>query len=317
MKIVLIGAGSRSFGRGQVIDLLVAPELRGRGVSLVLVDTDEGSLATMTAFAKRVNEHVGAGFTIGAESDRRKALPGADFVLTAVARRRNELWEQDYRVPVACGFHHVLGENGGPGALFHALRSFNLMVPIAEDVAKYCPGAWLFNFTNPEARVLHAILHLTKAKAAGFCHGVFTALETIEEYSGRPREELEIVSAGINHFYAVVRAVDMKTGADILPAMIARAKAEPNPHRALYRKIAEVYDVFTFPSDDHIGEYVSWGDEYQGAGMDTRSRIARGPGCRRGVHRVDVRGYRVRKGAARSGGRCIRAENSPCRSSAI
>ena len=38
MRIVLIGAGSRSFGLGQVVDVLRCAELRGRDVTLALVD---------------------------------------------------------------------------------------------------------------------------------------------------------------------------------------------------------------------------------------------------------------------------------------
>ena len=38
MKIVIIGAGSRDFGRGQVVDILSSPTLGSAGGSLVLVD---------------------------------------------------------------------------------------------------------------------------------------------------------------------------------------------------------------------------------------------------------------------------------------
>ena len=54
MKIVLIGAGSASFGRGQIVDVLTSAELRGRGASLALVDEDEAALGRMTRFADRV-----------------------------------------------------------------------------------------------------------------------------------------------------------------------------------------------------------------------------------------------------------------------
>ena len=53
----------------------------------------------------------------------------------------------------------------------------------------------LLNFTNPEARVLHAICHLTHVRAAGICHGVFTGLRSVSHYLNKPVEELDIVSA--------------------------------------------------------------------------------------------------------------------------
>lgn len=84
-------------------------------------------------------------------------------------------------MPAAYGIKHVLGENGGPGAVFHTMRSLGLVVPICQDVERLCPDALVLNFTNPEARVLHAMLHLTRVKAVGLCHGVFW----LEEYAAK------------------------------------------------------------------------------------------------------------------------------------
>ena len=263
MKMVVIGAGSQSFGRGQIADALRAPELKGRGVTLALVDEDPAALQTMTSLAERIKQHVGTDITIEAATDRTDLLGGADYVITAVARRRWELWEQDFRIPLAYGMRHCLGENGGPGALFHALRSFELIVPICRDIERLCPDALLLNFTNPEARVLHAVLHLTKVRAVGLCHGVHEALERICRYLGRPLEELDVVSAGMNHFFCILRAVDRTTGQDRLADLVERARSD-DLAPPLFRRMAEVFGVFTFPSDDHIGEYLPFGAEFTG-----------------------------------------------------
>src|SRR5574340_254707 len=103
--------------------------------------------------------------------DRREALAGASYVITSVAIKRYPLWEQDFRIPLAYGFKHALGENGGPGALFHALRNSELMIPICRDIEKLCPEALLLNFTNPESRIIRAVADLTKVRAVGLCHG--------------------------------------------------------------------------------------------------------------------------------------------------
>lgn len=263
MKIVLIGAGSNSFGRGQIADLLQAPELRGRRGELVLVDENAVALDRMFNLAERIKAYAGADFVITATTDRSAALPGASFVIAAVARCRYQLWEQDFRVPMAHGVRHVLGENGGPGALFHALRSLHLMIPICRDIERLCPEALLLNFTNPEARVLHAILHLTSVRAVGICHGVQRAEKTLSGYLGKPISELDITSAGMNHFYCILQVKDVATGADLLPAALAKACADKHA-QPLFRKMAQVFGVFTFPSDDHTGEYLVWGSEYHG-----------------------------------------------------
>ncbi|RKY58592.1 MAG: hypothetical protein DRP95_05800, partial [Candidatus Latescibacterota bacterium] len=47
VKVVLIGAGSASFGRGAIADLLASEELEQLGLEMVLVDVDEGALERM------------------------------------------------------------------------------------------------------------------------------------------------------------------------------------------------------------------------------------------------------------------------------
>jgi len=185
--------------------------------------------------------------------------------MTAVARKRWELWEQDFRVPLSYGVRHVLGENGGPGAAFHALRSFELIVPICRDIERLAPDALLLNFTNPEARVLHAICHLTRVRAVGLCHGVFSAVELLARLLERPREQLEVVSAGINHFYCVLKVTDRNTGRPLLPTAMEKLLAgDPAEVPPMFRKLAEIFGVFGFPSDDHVGEYLAFAGEQAG-----------------------------------------------------
>jgi alpha-galactosidase len=264
-KIVLIGAGSRCFGLCQVVDILRSEELTGRNFTFTLVDQDKTALDLMTKIAHRVKEHTKSDIAIESTTDRRQALKNATYVVTSVARKRMALWEQDFRVPLAYGFNHCLGENGGPGAIFHALRSFELIIPICRDIEEICPNAFLLNFTNPEARVLNAICHLTKVKAAGICHGVFGAINLICKTLGRPAEELQIISAGMNHFFCVLKIIDKKTGKDLFSDMLTKLRDDPSVKLPpLVRKIVEIFGIITYPSDDHIGEYLSFGSEFGG-----------------------------------------------------
>jgi alpha-galactosidase len=275
MKIVVIGAGSLSFGRGMIVDLLRAEALHGRKVDIWLVDVNEGGLVRMHRFAEHVKAHVGSDASLHATTDRVEALPGAAFVLTAVSTHRYELWEQDYRIPWSHGFRQALGENGGPGALFHSLRSMELMIPICRDIEQFCPDALLLNYTNPEARVLDAILHLTKVKAAGLCHGVFSAIGFIAAYLNIPTEAFEVTSAGMNHFYVVLRAIEKASGKDLLPGLLERVRVDPSFPPSVWKTFIDVYGWLTYKSDDHIGEYVSYGAEFAGAkwpyGLESRS----------------------------------------------
>ncbi|MBN1641390.1 MAG: alpha-glucosidase/alpha-galactosidase [Anaerolineae bacterium] len=264
MKTVVIGAGSMSFGRGMIVDLLRSEGLYGSGMDLCLVDVDEQALEQMYRFALLVRDHVGSDALVTRTTDRTEALPGASYVLTAVAVHRYALWEQDFRVPLSHGFRHPLGENGGPGALFHALRSLKLIMPICADVERLCPDALLLNYTNPEARVLDAILRLTQVRAVGLCHGVFSAIGFISAYLGVPVERLEVTSAGMNHFYAILSAIDLETGDDLLPGLLARVRADDSFPPSLWKKFIDHFGWLTYKSDDHIGEYVPYGAEFTG-----------------------------------------------------
>ncbi len=263
LKIVVIGAGSNSFGRGAIADALGCEDLWPLDCTLSLVDIDEQALTWMYGIAELLKDHYGSPMAIERTTDRTEALPGADYVIMAVTVRRYPLWEQDYRVPAALGFRHVLGENGGPGALFHALRNFEIVVPICEDVARLCPNARVLNFTNPEGRIVMAIDRLTGAKCVGLCHGCFACFRETAKILGRPREELELVTGGLNHFFWLLKVADRETGEDLYPELRRRILSDSDVKvPPLVRKMVEVFDHFTYPSDDHIGEYLGWAHEF-------------------------------------------------------
>lgn len=261
VKIVLIGAGSASFGRGTVADIMACEDLKDHDCTVVLVDIDEKALNQMAGLAELIRDHYKSSVKIEKTFDRAEALPDADYVIISVTQKRYELWEQDFRVPLAYGFRHVLGENGGPGALFHALRNYGIVLPICRDIEKLCPDALVLNFTNPESRILMAMTHLTKVKAVGLCHGVLEARRSAAQLLGKELDELNIVTGGLNHFFWLLKVEDAHTGEDLCPLLRQRAQELCPP---LVQKMVEVFDYFTYPSDDHIGEYLSFAHEFTG-----------------------------------------------------
>ncbi|HUU68666.1 MAG TPA: alpha-glucosidase/alpha-galactosidase [Planctomycetota bacterium] len=279
VRIVVIGAASRSFGPRLISDIVLEKDLpAARAVEVVLVDLDAERLAQMLRLAERCARFAGAPVRFSAATDREMALHGADFVLVSVAVKRMELWEQDFRIPLSLGMKHCLGENGGPGAIFHALRNFELVMPICRDVERICPDAWLLNFTNPEARILTVILTLTRVKAIGLCHGFHDAQQPIARILGRPLDELDIRTAGVNHFFTVYRLADRRTGQDLLPELAAKIEAELHCLHPLTRFVWETFGVLGMNSDDHIGEYIAYAHEFTGLRWpygQERRRVAR------------------------------------------
>ena len=265
LRVVAIGVAS-GFGRGTIAEVLGAPEFSGFNCTLVLVDVNAAALERMYRFALMLKAHFKSLVNVEMTTDRRAALKGADYVITSVAIQRYPLWEQDFRVPLAYGFKHVLGENGGPGAMFHAMRNYELMLPIAKDIEKICPNALLLNYTNPESRIIMAVSKLTKIKTVGLCHGVMGSREGVSNILKKPLASLDIVTGGINHFFWVTKIADRKTGKDLYPKLRERVLRDPECPNAppLVRKMVEVFGCYTYPSDDHIGEYLSFAYEFTG-----------------------------------------------------
>ena len=275
VKIVAIGAAS-IFGRGILADVFGSPEFNELDATLVLVDINPEALDRIHKLGVLIKEHFGSKVKLETTTDRLAVLPGADYVITSVAILRYELWEQDFRVPLAFGFKHVLGENGGPGAIFHSLRNYELVIPIARDMERLCPDALLLNFTNPEPKIVKAVCDMTSIKCIGLCHGVLSSREGVSEILGRPMDELEIIAGGLNHFFWVTRIADRKTGKDLYPALRKRILEDPKCPQAppLVKKMVEIFGLYTYPSDDHIGEYLQFATESTGVlweyGVETK-----------------------------------------------
>src|SRR5262245_9473890 len=92
-KLVLVGAGSASFTRGLVADLILAPDLGPW--QLGLVDPNPQALETATGLAQRMVAARTADITIEASCDREDVLPAADVVVMTVGVGGRRAWELD------------------------------------------------------------------------------------------------------------------------------------------------------------------------------------------------------------------------------
>ena len=77
--IVVIGAGSASFGLSTLGAILRKPELKGS--DLRLIDINEDGLNTITKLAEKANKEWSAGFTIKSSTSRDELLKGANFII--------------------------------------------------------------------------------------------------------------------------------------------------------------------------------------------------------------------------------------------
>lgn len=258
-KIVIIGAGSAIFGLSMLKDAFSTKQLWGS--ELVLVDIDSAALKKMTMAAHRINDKLQAGYQITSATDRLQALPNADYVIVSIAIDRVKMWKKDFSIPQKYGIKHVLGENVGPGAVFHTMRNLPIILDICTDIENICPKAILINFTNPESRLCIAINKYTKVKAIGLCHQIKAGIEIVSTITNIEAKHLDVKAWGINHFTWMVDIRDQRTGEDLYP-LFREQEAQYDPsYEKLSRFIFHHYGLFPTSGDGHLGEFFPYAHE--------------------------------------------------------
>jgi len=231
-KIVLVGAGSATFGLKMLRDIVLTPGLRGS--KLALVDVNEEALANIAGIAERVVKERGFPLEIQSYTDRNQALIDADYVLLSVARDKDRLWKLDYTIPIKHGLKQTVGENGGVGGVFHTLRSVWLTMEIVKDVERLAPNAWILNLTNPMRAIGMAVDHYSKLRCVGLCTGILEQRRRLGEFLGIPTEEMDFLASGLNHFTWIHNMTRAGTGEDLYPLLREKlAGAPPDDQRQL------------------------------------------------------------------------------------
>ncbi|MBD2872488.1 family 4 glycosyl hydrolase [Paenibacillus arenilitoris] len=221
MNIVVIGGGSFVFAHTVVEDVIVKHRLDNTS-KLILVDLNEEAALAMAAAGRTVAKALGVTVQIEATVDREQALVGADYVIVSASPQGARRWQMDYDILVELGMPDQARECGGVGGLLNSFRSITLLMDICRDMERLCPNAMLLDVTNPMPRVVTAIERFTAIKSAGFCNIAYRGPDGyafLPSLIGKRPEEVEIVTAGLNHFAWVVSVKDRKSGEECLPLL--------------------------------------------------------------------------------------------------
>lgn len=266
VKIVMIGAGSCCFCPVSLADILLSDRLFTLPIEICLMDIDGHALSVSHEYAKKALEVSKRKAKLSATTDLDEALTGADFVISAIEVDRYHYWSMDFHIPRRYGFRQVYGENGGPGGMFHALRNLGPTLHIAHRMEELCPEAWLINYTNPEAKLVEAVLKLTIIRAVGVCHGFDMGVDQVAKILGRKPEELEVVGYGLNHFGWLQSIKDKATGEDLYPEFKEKEREghwlSSWDEIALSRMMLRTYGLYPYPGTNHVGEYIAWSDDF-------------------------------------------------------
>ncbi|SEF54993.1 alpha-galactosidase [Nonomuraea solani] len=254
-RIVLVGAGSITFAKNLLSDILTFPELSES--TIVLHDIDPARLATAAAMARWMVTELGIGATIEAHADRRAAVAGADYVINEIAVGGLDAVKRDFDIPASYGVRQTIADTLGIGGIFRALRTIPVMVGIGNDLAELAPDATLFTYTNPMSMIPWSVYAGTPFQnVIGVCHAARDTQQTLARMVGVPEEEISFLTAGVNHQAFVLRFErDGENLYDRLDALIAK---DPELARRVRVEVYRNFGYFPTESSEHGSEYLPW-----------------------------------------------------------
>ena len=137
------------------------------------------------------------------------------------------------------------------------LRTIPVVLGMARDIEEGLPDAWLLDYTNPMAMLVRAVSETSEIRTVGLCHSVFWTIDTLAGYLGLPREEVDHLSAGVNHLAFLLRLEHR--GRDLYPALRDHVAAGRVPDDYLVR--AELFrrlGYYPTKLSEHHAEYNPW-----------------------------------------------------------
>src|SRR5690242_12737243 len=180
IKLAYIGGGStRAAG---TMASFIWQGMQFNGSEVVLIDLDAERLEIVQTLARKMAKARNLDLTFTITTNRREGLRDCDAVLTSFRPGGFEARYLDESIPLKYG---VIGqETQGPGGFFMALRSIHVMKDIVVDMEEVCPGARLFNYTNPINLVSEAVTHHTAIPTISLCEGPIASNRDFPEMIG-------------------------------------------------------------------------------------------------------------------------------------
>ena len=218
------------------------------GSEVVLIDLDPDRLDLIKRLAERMVKARGLDLQIEATTDRRAGLTDCDAILSSYRPGGFAARVLDEKIPLK---HGIIGqETQGPGGFFMALRAIHAMQDILADVDDVCPGARIFNYTNPVNVLAQAVTSHSDVPFVSLCEGPIYFADQIARAADLERDELDTVMVGLNHACWSVK--HEYRGADAMPLVAEaweRRKDDPELTGSLRRQLRIAAEMDAIPAD--------------------------------------------------------------------
>ncbi len=258
IKVCVIGAGSIGFTRGIVRDILCVPELQD--TQFAFHDINAHNLDMVYQLVKRDIESAGLSATVEANINRRDAIKDSNYVFSFVRVAGLEGFQTDIEIPLMYGVDQCVGDTLGPGGIMYAQRTIHALLEFCKDIKEVAkPNCLFLNYSNPMAMNTWACnKYGFGVKTVGLCHGVEGGHWQIANALGLPKDEVDIICAGINHqtWYVSVKHKGVDLTGKILEAF------EKHPEYSKTEKVRidmmRRFGYYSTESNGHLSEYVPW-----------------------------------------------------------
>jgi len=205
-------------------------------------------------------------------TNRKEALKDADAILITLSTGGLDAMEQDIKIPEKYGIYATVGDTAGPGGWSRSIRNIPIFRRFAEDFQKYCPKAFIANYTNPMSSLTATLQQCCQNPSVGLCHAYFETKDVIQKIFGlKDWSQISVSIAGMNHFTWVVdfkidredgyKMLRKKVGRGSLRDVLPQESADDIGITSRHNLCVQLYDTFgylPYPADRHTCEFVSF-----------------------------------------------------------
>lgn len=220
IQIAYIGGGSRGWAWTFMTDLAMESQISGT-IRLYDIDREAAEANAIIGNRQKQREEALGKWDYVVKNTLQEALTGADFVVISILPKTFDEMEADVHMPERLGIYQSVGDTAGPGGMMRALRTLPMFMEFGEAIKKYCPQAWVINYTNPMTLCVKTLYQVfPQIKAFGCCHEVFGTQKVLAAIASQElgcgpidRRDIHVNVLGINHFtwfdYASYKGIDL------------------------------------------------------------------------------------------------------------
>jgi 6-phospho-beta-glucosidase len=258
IKLAYLGGGSTR-AAGTMASFIHHRGADFDGSEVVLIDLDADRLALIERLARKMARARGLEIAVSSTTERRAGLADCDAILSSFRPGGFEARALDERT---ANRHGLIGqETQGVGGFFMALRAIEVMKAVADEIEDVCPGALVFNYTNPVNIVAQAWTTHTDIPLVSLCEGPFYFTAELAEAAGLDPARVTSTMVGLNHAcWSVEHRYD---DGDLMPLVHAAAAERLGPDTSLdlqQQRVLRLASVMESIPADYF-QYYYWRDE--------------------------------------------------------